>query len=172
MDGRTVRARRHGARHRAANPMTKDEVIGKARDLIAPVSGAGTFQQLAETIFALEGVKNVKASQSVEILSTQRDCSARPRPSPILARRSESPASPASPGATQSHKEPRVEHRTRHGGMTCHTARPGAFGIDPESTPDCCSLPTQSSWPAASSLLSQRIPVPGCRALLVRSALP
>ena len=40
------------------------------RDLIAPVSGAGTFQQLAETIFALEGVKNVKASQSVEILST------------------------------------------------------------------------------------------------------
>ena len=43
----------------AANPMTKDEVIGKARDLIAPVLGAPTFQRLSDTIFAIENVKNV-----------------------------------------------------------------------------------------------------------------
>ena len=43
----------------AANPMTKDEVIAKARDLIVPVLGAATFQKLSDTVFALESVKNV-----------------------------------------------------------------------------------------------------------------
>jgi len=43
----------------AANPMTKDEVIAKARDLIVPVLGAGTFQKLSDRIFALESVKNI-----------------------------------------------------------------------------------------------------------------
>ena len=41
--------------------MTKDEVIGKARDLIAPALGAATFQRLADAIFAIEreiGLRN------------------------------------------------------------------------------------------------------------------
>jgi 2-methylcitrate dehydratase PrpD len=58
-DGRTVRERVGTVRGTTANPMTKDEVIGKARDLIAPVLGAATFQKLSETVFALERVKNV-----------------------------------------------------------------------------------------------------------------
>ena len=59
LDGRTVRERVGTVRGTAANPMTKDEVIGKARDLIAPVLGAPTFQRLSDTIFAIENVKNV-----------------------------------------------------------------------------------------------------------------
>jgi hypothetical protein len=39
--------------------MTKDEVIAKARDLVAPVLGTSTFQKLSDTVFALESVKNV-----------------------------------------------------------------------------------------------------------------
>jgi len=58
-DGRTVRERVGTVRGTAANPMTKDEVIGKARDLIAPVLGAATFKKLSDTVFALERVKNV-----------------------------------------------------------------------------------------------------------------
>src|SRR6267142_953504 len=58
-DGRTVRERVGTVRGTAANPMPRDEVIGKARDLIAPVLGAATFQKLSDTVFALERVKNV-----------------------------------------------------------------------------------------------------------------
>ena len=58
-DGRTVRERVGTVRGTAANPMPKQEVIAKARDLIAPVLGAATFQKLSDTVFALESVKNV-----------------------------------------------------------------------------------------------------------------
>src|SRR5438094_388077 len=59
MDGRTVRERVGTVRGTAANPMTKDEVIAKAGDLIAPVLGTATFQKLSDMVFALEAVKNV-----------------------------------------------------------------------------------------------------------------
>ncbi|HEY6362527.1 MAG TPA: MmgE/PrpD family protein, partial [Vicinamibacterales bacterium] len=42
------------------NPMTRKEVIDKARDLIDPVLGAATGARLVETIFALEEVKNLR----------------------------------------------------------------------------------------------------------------
>jgi len=58
-DGRTSRERVGTVRGTAANPMTKDEVIAKARDLVAPVLGTSTFQKLSDTVFALESVKNV-----------------------------------------------------------------------------------------------------------------
>ena len=58
-DGRTIRERVGTVRGTAANPMTRDEVIAKARDLIVPVLGAATFQKLSDTVFALETVKNV-----------------------------------------------------------------------------------------------------------------
>jgi 2-methylcitrate dehydratase PrpD len=58
-DGRTVRERVRTVRGTAANPMTKADVVAKARDLIAPVLGAATFQRLSDTVFALETVKNV-----------------------------------------------------------------------------------------------------------------
>ena len=43
----------------AGNPMTREEMITKARDLIVPVLGADKFQKLSDKIFALETVKNV-----------------------------------------------------------------------------------------------------------------
>ena len=38
---------------------SREELIGKARDLIVPVLGAAKFERLVEKIFALETVKNV-----------------------------------------------------------------------------------------------------------------
>ena len=40
--------------------MPRDEVIAKARDLITPILGAGTFDKLAERIFDLEHLKSVR----------------------------------------------------------------------------------------------------------------
>jgi 2-methylcitrate dehydratase PrpD len=41
------------------NPMTREDVIAKARDLITPVLGAATCQKLVDRVFAIESVKNV-----------------------------------------------------------------------------------------------------------------
>jgi hypothetical protein len=43
------------------NPMPRDEVVDKARDLIAPVLGATTAQKLIDAVFAIEAVKDVRA---------------------------------------------------------------------------------------------------------------
>ena len=42
------------------NPMTRDEVIAKARDLITPVLGAAVSGKLIDKVFSLETVKNVR----------------------------------------------------------------------------------------------------------------
>ena len=42
------------------NPMTREEVIGKARDLMSPVLGAGTTGRLIDAVFNLEGIKNIR----------------------------------------------------------------------------------------------------------------
>jgi 2-methylcitrate dehydratase PrpD len=42
------------------NPMSREEVVAKARDLITPVLGAATSSKLIETVLALENVKNVR----------------------------------------------------------------------------------------------------------------
>jgi 2-methylcitrate dehydratase PrpD len=44
----------------AENPMTREEIIAKARDLITPVLGAGTTQKLIDRVFAIESVKNIR----------------------------------------------------------------------------------------------------------------
>jgi len=41
------------------NPMTRDEIIAKARDLITPVLGASKCQSLIDRVFDLENVRNV-----------------------------------------------------------------------------------------------------------------
>jgi 2-methylcitrate dehydratase PrpD len=58
-DGRTVSERVGTVRGTAANPMTREDIIAKARDLIVPVQGAATFDKLVERVFDLENVKNV-----------------------------------------------------------------------------------------------------------------
>jgi 2-methylcitrate dehydratase PrpD len=44
----------------AENPMTRDEVVAKSRDLIAPVLGAAATAKLIEKALDLENVKNVR----------------------------------------------------------------------------------------------------------------
>jgi 2-methylcitrate dehydratase PrpD len=60
MDGRTVTERVDDVRGTSENPMGRDEIIAKARDLITPVLGPATFQKLADRIFDLEHLKNVR----------------------------------------------------------------------------------------------------------------
>jgi 2-methylcitrate dehydratase PrpD len=42
------------------NPMPREEVVSKARDLITPVLGAATFAKLNDSVFGLENVKNIR----------------------------------------------------------------------------------------------------------------
>jgi 2-methylcitrate dehydratase PrpD len=44
----------------AENPMTREEVVAKARDLIAPVLGAATCSTLLDKVLALETVKDIR----------------------------------------------------------------------------------------------------------------
>jgi hypothetical protein len=44
----------------AQNPMPRAEVASKARDLIAPVLGAGQADRLITTMLAIENVANVR----------------------------------------------------------------------------------------------------------------
>jgi 2-methylcitrate dehydratase PrpD len=59
-DGKTVSERVDDVRGTSENPMSRDEIIAKARDLITPVLGAATFGKLVERIFDLEHLKNVR----------------------------------------------------------------------------------------------------------------
>ncbi len=42
------------------NPMPREEVVAKARDLITPVLGGATSTKLIETVLAVENVKNIR----------------------------------------------------------------------------------------------------------------
>lgn len=42
------------------NPMTREEIIAKARDLVVPVLGAATFEKLSGRVFGLETVKSIR----------------------------------------------------------------------------------------------------------------
>ena len=59
-DGTHLTERVEAVRGTAANPMTRDEVVAKARDLITPVLGAATCTKLIEKVLALENVKDVR----------------------------------------------------------------------------------------------------------------
>jgi hypothetical protein len=39
--------------------MSREDIIGKARDLMAPVLGNATCQELIDRVFAIESVKSV-----------------------------------------------------------------------------------------------------------------
>ena len=58
-DGKVLSERVETVRGTAGNPMTREEMIAKARDLIVPVLGADKFQKLSDKIFTLESVKSV-----------------------------------------------------------------------------------------------------------------
>jgi 2-methylcitrate dehydratase PrpD len=59
-DGARLKRRVDNVRGTAENPMTRDEVTAKARDLIAPVLGATQAANLIQKIFDLETVKDIR----------------------------------------------------------------------------------------------------------------
>jgi 2-methylcitrate dehydratase PrpD len=59
-DGSHFSERNDTVRGSAENPMNRDEVTMKARDLITPVLGAETCAALVEKVYALEQVKDVR----------------------------------------------------------------------------------------------------------------
>jgi len=59
-DGARLTERVTAVRGTPRNPMTRKEVIDKARDLIDPVVGASQAARLVDRIFTLESVKNVR----------------------------------------------------------------------------------------------------------------
>jgi len=60
-DGTTLSDRVEAVRGTVRNPMTRNEVVDKARDLIAPVIGPPTTQKLIDAVFALETLKEIRA---------------------------------------------------------------------------------------------------------------
>lgn len=58
-DGRMVSDRVGNVRGTMENPMTRDEIIAKARDLMTPVLGAAKCQSLIDRVFDLESVRNL-----------------------------------------------------------------------------------------------------------------
>jgi 2-methylcitrate dehydratase PrpD len=59
-DGTKVGERVGNVRGTSENPMTRDEVIAKATDLVAPVVGAAACQKLVAAVFEIEKVRNVR----------------------------------------------------------------------------------------------------------------
>ena len=59
-DGTKLTERVEAVRGTAQNPMTRDEVVSKARDLMSPFLGAAKSASLIQKILALETVQNVR----------------------------------------------------------------------------------------------------------------
>jgi len=57
-NGKMLSERVGAVRGTAENPMSRQDIIDKARDLITPVLGAATSQKLIDKVFAIESVKN------------------------------------------------------------------------------------------------------------------
>jgi 2-methylcitrate dehydratase PrpD len=59
-DGTTLRERVEAVRGTPENPMSREEVVAKARDLIVPVLGAAKCDALLEKLLNLESLKDVR----------------------------------------------------------------------------------------------------------------
>jgi 2-methylcitrate dehydratase PrpD len=60
-DGTRLSDRVEAVRGTVRNPMTRSEVVDKARDLIAPVLGAATAQRLIDALLSIETLKDVRS---------------------------------------------------------------------------------------------------------------
>jgi 2-methylcitrate dehydratase PrpD len=58
--GKTLSQRVDDVRGTAENPMTRDEVVAKCRDLISPVLGISRCAKLIDTVLGLENVKDMR----------------------------------------------------------------------------------------------------------------
>jgi 2-methylcitrate dehydratase PrpD len=61
IDGTRLSERVSAVRGTPRNPMSRAEVIEKARDLTAPVLGRETSERLIETVYAIETVTDVRS---------------------------------------------------------------------------------------------------------------
>jgi len=59
-DGTKLTEHVEAVRGTPANPMPRNEVVTKCRDLIAPVLGAATTTSLIEKVLSLENTKNIR----------------------------------------------------------------------------------------------------------------
>lgn len=59
-DGEQLTERVEHVRGTPENPMTRDEVVAKARELMTPVLGAATCSKLIDRVLALDAVKDVR----------------------------------------------------------------------------------------------------------------
>ena len=59
-DGTRLSERVEHVRGTPENPMTRDEVVAKARELMAPVLGATACSKLVERVLTLDNVKNIR----------------------------------------------------------------------------------------------------------------
>jgi 2-methylcitrate dehydratase PrpD len=64
-DGSQLINRVEAVRGTVRNPMTRAEVVDKARDLVAPVLGRATAQKLIDTVLAIEAVKDLRSLRSL-----------------------------------------------------------------------------------------------------------
>jgi 2-methylcitrate dehydratase PrpD len=60
-DGSRLTERVEAVRGTPANPMNRDEVVRKCRDLIAPVLGAAVADRLIQTVLTLENTADVRS---------------------------------------------------------------------------------------------------------------
>jgi 2-methylcitrate dehydratase PrpD len=65
IDGNRLSERVAAVRGTPRNPMSRAEVIEKARDLILPILGRDTSERLIETVFAIEGMTDIRKLQSL-----------------------------------------------------------------------------------------------------------
>lgn len=68
-DGAHLRQRVDNVRGTPENPMTRDEVLAKARDLITPVLGAEKCSALLQKIFDLENISDIRSLRPLLQLS-------------------------------------------------------------------------------------------------------
>jgi 2-methylcitrate dehydratase PrpD len=59
-DGSRLSERVTAVRGTPRNPMTRDEVVDKARDLIAPVVGGEKSEQLIKSVYGIEAVTDIR----------------------------------------------------------------------------------------------------------------
>ena len=59
-DGTHLNERVNAVRGTTDNPMTREEVVAKCRDLITPFLGSTTCSRLIETVFELENAKDIR----------------------------------------------------------------------------------------------------------------
>jgi 2-methylcitrate dehydratase PrpD len=61
IDGSRLTERVEAVRGTVRNPMTRAEVVDKARDLIAPVLGTSTAQKLIDTLLTIESLQDIRS---------------------------------------------------------------------------------------------------------------